>query len=55
MREEDLVEEYVSSVHQGGFEGFLRSEAAAQIQAKVVGPQFEGRISYFSGFVKHMS
>jgi hypothetical protein len=39
----------VSSVHQGGFEGFLRSEAAAQIQAKVVGPQFEVESVTFPG------
>ena len=43
MREEDLVEEYVSSVRQEGFEGVPTvPKAAVQMEAEDVGPQFEG-------------
>lgn len=58
MPEEDLVEEYVSSVRQGGFEAFLPSPRLQfRYRQKLLVPSLRvlesGRISYFSGFVKH--
>jgi hypothetical protein len=54
------MEEYVSSARQGGFEGFLRSprlqfryrQKLLVLSLRVLESV---RISYFHGFVKHMS